>query len=231
MRTPKPRKKRVNHSSQIEAQNPINGKEIFGQLVKELNSDDPTRDHYAASLRNPDPDRSLLLTAHIIVERLIESTLETRLPHPHFWMPTADFNSKVRLARALGLIHEEQHRACSVLNSARNALAHKLDPLPQKWRDELERLSWAVKVDPTKDEGSFQAILRKVVAIVLGRREKMMFNHRRLKMREEHRQRWHELMEQKVHEVLMSGNAFDQELMNLQVDLQLAREVNQRKNR
>lgn len=205
------------------------GKKLFGQLVHELGHSDETGKFYGDALRKPDPDRSLLLTAHIIVERLIESMLETRLPHPEFWLPNAEFDSKVRLARALGLIVEQEHRACSVLNSARNALAHKLEPLPQKWRVELKRLASVVKVPQTdEDPDDFYGILRKVVAIVFGRRNHMLFHHRRARLRDEHGQRWLEIVKQKIDEAFMSGE-FDEELINLQVDLQIAREVKQRK--
>jgi hypothetical protein len=206
----------------------VDGKDLFGQLVKELSSDDPTGTEYGEALRKPDSDRSLLLTAHIVVERLIESMLETRLPHHEFWLPTADFDTKVRLARALGLIREEEHRACSVLNKGRNALAHKLEPLPEKWRVELKRIASVIKSDD-KDPNEFLVILRKVVAVVFGCRNKRVFEHRRAMLRHEHGQRWLEIMKEKLHEALMSDDKVDEELLQLQVDLQVAREVNQQK--
>ena len=230
MRTRKPRKTRVNVGSNRKTKKTIKGKELFGQLVQELRADDRSGHRYGESLRNADPDRSSLLTAHIIVERLIESTLETRLPFPDFWIPTVDFGSKVRLARALGLIREEEHCVCSVLNSARNALAHKLEPLPQKWREELKRLSFRAPWEPSEDRDSLQLILRKLVTIILARREHMMFHHRRFMLREENGQRWFEVMKQKIGEAFMSEDVFDEELLQLQVDLQIAREVNKMKS-
>jgi hypothetical protein len=209
----------------------VNGKELFGQLVKELSSDDRTGTEYGEALRKPDSDRSLLLTAHIVVERLIESMLETRLPHSEFWIPTADFDSKVRLARALGLIREQEHHACSVLNKARNGLAHKLEPLPEKWRVELKRVASVIKAAPDDDPDSFYVILRSVIAVVLGCRNKRVFEYRRARLRHEHGQRWLEIMKDKIDEEMMSDEKFDKELINIQVDLQVAREVNERKSK
>jgi hypothetical protein len=209
----------------------VNGKELFGQLVKELSSDDRTGTEYGEALRKPDSDRSLLLTAHIVVERLIESMLETRLPHREFWIPTADFDSKVRLARALGLIREQEHHACSVLNKARNALAHKLEPLPEKWRVELKRVASVIKPAPDDDPDSYYVILRRVVAVVLGCRNKRVFEYRRTRLRHDHGQRWLEIMKHKIDEEMMSDEKFDEELINIQVDLQLVREVNERKSK
>lgn len=207
-------------------------KDLFGELVKELSRHDRKGYEYGEALRKPDSDRSLLLTAHIIVERSLESMLETRLPHHEFWIPTADFDSKVRLARALGLIREEEHRACSVLNKARNTLAHNLEPLPDKWRLELKRIASIIKVtDPKEDPDDFYVILRRVVAVVLACRNKRVFEYRRAMLRHEHGHRWLELMKEKIDEEMSSDENFDEELVSLQVDLQVAREVNEAKNK
>jgi hypothetical protein len=208
----------------------VNGKELFGQLVKELSSDDRTGTEYGEALRKPDSDRSLLLTAHIVVERLIESMLEHGYLIVSFGYPR-QISIQVRLARALGLIREQEHHACSVLNKARNALAHKLEPLPEKWRVELKRVASVIKPAPDDDPDSFYVILRRVVGVVLGCRNKRVFEYRRTRLRHDHGQRWLEIMKHKIDEEMMSDEKFDEELINIQVDLQLVREVNERKSK
>jgi hypothetical protein len=137
----------------------------------------------------PTRDRNSLLTAHIVVERLIESILETRLPFPDFWIPTADFSSKVRLARSLGLIYEDEHRICSVLSAARNALAHKLEPLAAKWRTELKRLAFGKSANSSRREYNFQDTLLMLMAIVMARSDRTRFYHKRLQLREQYSER------------------------------------------
>ena len=206
-----------------------NGRALFGQLVKELTGEEGvTVRRYRDFLLRPDPDRNLLLTTHIIVERIIELILETRLPAPAVWIPTADFGSKVRLARALGLIEEEQHRVCSVLNSARNALAHKLEPLDEKWRVELKRLAFGRRKKSAENNKSFQDMLIDLIAIVFASCLHARFHYKRYQLRERYRDRALELLKQKIHENLMSpienARDLDGELLNLEVDLQIAHE-------
>ena len=68
--------------------------------------------------------------------------IETCLQHPKIWLDSADYRSKVNLAKAMGLIGDKELAICRVLNAARNATAHGLDPLPEKWKVELERLAF-----------------------------------------------------------------------------------------
>jgi len=61
---------------------------------------------YASYLLEPDHDRTLLLTAHVVAERLPEGMISTVLVYPEAWLREADFRSKLSLARALGLIEQ-----------------------------------------------------------------------------------------------------------------------------
>lgn len=207
-----------------------NGHTLFGELVKELTAEEGvTIRRYRDYLLRPDPDRNLLLTTHIIVERIIELTLETRLPAPAAWIPSADFSSKVRLARALGLIGEEEHRVCSVLNSARNALAHELEPLANKWRIEFNRLAYGSRHRSTNNRNDFAKTLIELISIVFGSCLRARFYHKRFQLREQYSDRWRELIKQKIREAWTSPDesaaALDEELLALEVDLQIARDL------
>jgi hypothetical protein len=230
---------RVKHDSPIKAREKgeiENTHDLFGQLVKELTDEEgQTVRRYRDYLLSPDPDRNWLLTTHIIVERLIESILETRLSSPDVWIPTADFSSKVRLARALGLIGEEQHRVCSVLHNARNALAHKLEPLANKWRVELNRLAYGRRRKPANDQNDFSNMAIELISIVFASCLRARFYHKRLQLKHQYSDRWLEVMKQKLHETLTSpietADGLDEELLKLEVDLQIARESKQAKNK
>ena len=89
-----------------------------------------------------DPERSLILTAHSIVERMLGEMIEVYLKEPATWLDEADFRSRTNLAKSIGAIAERETNICRVLNSARNHVAHRLEPLPDKWRLEIMRLNF-----------------------------------------------------------------------------------------
>jgi hypothetical protein len=105
---------------------------------------------YVEHLLEPDKERALILMTHVTVERLLGDMLEATLANPAVWLDESDYRSRTNLARALNLIGDEELNVCRVLGSARNQVAHKIEPLAPKWRIELLRLA-APFVDHTDE--------------------------------------------------------------------------------
>ena len=63
---------------------------------------------YASYLLQPDHDRTLVLTAHLVAERLLEGMISTVLVYPDAWIREANFRSKLSLAKALALIEQRE---------------------------------------------------------------------------------------------------------------------------
>jgi hypothetical protein len=183
---------------------------------------------YAGHLLEPDRDRALLLTAHLVTERLLGAMIETALMHPEVWIDDADYRSKVNLARAMGLIGDKELAICHVLNSARNAMAHALEPLPEKWKVELERLAFGSqrKRDGQKKDMAvtLEALITRIAAPWLYARH----NHKLQKLREQHAKRWQEIMERKLREKpeLLTLDVHDLNFQAVaeEVELELAKE-------
>jgi len=155
---------------------------------------------YAGHLFQPDPDRALLLAAHLVTERLLGAMIETTLVHPEAWIDEADFRSKVNLAKAMGLIGDEELAICRVLNSARNALAHNLEPLPQKWKVELERLTFGSKHERNGQKNDLSAILLELFIMIAAPWLYVRHYHRMKNLREQHKDHWLEIMKKKLRE-------------------------------
>ncbi|SRR6266545_5348155 len=156
---------------------------------------------FASHLLQPDPERTLILNAHLIVEHLLEGIISTSMKSPEAWLQEAPFASKLNLAIALGLIGEHEIACCKVLNSARNKIAHGLQPLPKKWRVELERLAYGKgsglewKKNVSRD---LNQVLRVLCAYVgsCWLRARADVNLGALK--EKHIERWRELLKEKM---------------------------------
>jgi hypothetical protein len=186
---------------------------------------------YASYLLQPDHDRTLILNAHLVAEHLLEGIISTALANPGVFLENADFRGKLDLARALGLIGEHEVACCSVLNAARNSIAHRLEALEEKWKIEMDRLAygkgsginWNENIQKDLNK-TLRVLLSLISACWLGLRFRI---HVR-KFREENRPRWVELMTEKTMANLdvlgKEGRAAEEKLAN-EVDLQLAREV------
>ena len=150
--------------------------------------------------------------------------ISTTLVYPDQLLKEADFRSKVNLARALGLLDQRTLACCSVLNSARNSIVHRLDALAEKWKIEMERLAYGrgislrQKRNPTRE---LNKTLRELVAVVAIARFESTYHSKLNKLRRENRDRWMELMIEK----LRKNTGSDREELSYEVDLELAREL------
>lgn len=184
---------------------------------------------YASYLLQPDHDRTLVLTAHLVAERLLEGMLSTVLVYPDAWLRGADFRSKLNLAKALGLIEQHEFACCSVLNSARNVMAHTLDPLPDKWKKEMERLAygrgsgirWNKKLVP-KD---LNETLRVLLALISSKLLQAKFRTHLNKLRKEHGEHWEKLWVEKMLANMELFGTPGEERLAHEVDLEIAREL------
>src|SRR5438132_584742 len=148
---------------------------------------------YASYLLQPDHERTLILNAHLVAEHLLEGIISTVLVNPDAWLPEAEFRSKLDLARALGLIGEHEVACCSVLNSARNSVAHSLEPLAEKWKIEMDRLAYGKGSGINWKENipkELNKTLRVLLALISACWLRARFRVHVLKLREENRDRW-----------------------------------------
>jgi hypothetical protein len=189
---------------------------------------------FANHLLRPDTDRTSLLTAHLVVEQLLGAMIRTKLSHPDVWLDEADFRSRVNLARAFGLIGEEELRICRVLNKARNTVAHALEPLPEKWKIELVRLAFGrrEKGGDNEPKRSLDEALGQLVVLIAAPYLYASFQSKFQNFRTENELRWRELMVEKL-----TANPEGAEIANdeakrgeliREVDLELARELHGR---
>jgi hypothetical protein len=188
---------------------------------------------YASYLLQPDHDRTLVLTAHVVAERLLEGMVATVLVYPDAWIREADFRSKLSLAKALGLIERREVNICKVLNSARNAIAHTLEPLPDKWRNEMERLAYGRasgirwKKGVSKD---LNQILRVLLALISSRLLQAKFKTHLNKLRREHGEQWKSLwVEKMLASMELFGNEEEEARLAYEVDLAISKEVQKKK--
>jgi hypothetical protein len=189
---------------------------------------------YASYLLEPDHDRTLVLTTHVVAERLLEGMISTVLVYPDAWLREADFRSKVSLARALGLIEQREINICKVLNSARNAIAHTLEPLPEKWRKEMVRLAYGSgsgirwKKGISKD---LNKTLRVLLAIISSRLLQARFQTHLTILRKDHRDRWKSLwVEKMLANMDLFGNPEAEKKLAYEVDLLIATELDEKRN-
>jgi hypothetical protein len=187
---------------------------------------------YAEHLLNPDVGRTLVVTAHLVVERLLGDMIATRLSHPNCWLDEADFRARTNLARALGLIGEDELAICRVLGAARNCIAHQLAPLPEKWGTELHRLAHGRKARSTSDDvarpslhDTLRELLTKLAAPWLYARTQAKLEV----LRKENGARWKELMAKRLEKELDLENVLEddsrRDALILEVELALAKEL------
>ena len=159
--------------------------------------------------------------------------ISTVLVYPDAWLREADFRSKVSLARALGLIEQREINICKVLNSARNAIAHTLEPLPEKWRKEMVRLAYGSgsgirwKKDIFKD---LNKTLRVLLAIISSRLLQARFQTHLTRLRKNQGDRWKSLWTEKMLANMdLFGNPEAEERLAYEVDLVIAKELDQKR--
>jgi hypothetical protein len=143
--------------------------------------------------------RDRTLGAHLAIEGLLESMLETVLPRPKYWMETADYKSKVSLALSMGLIGEKERTICQVINKARNAMAHSVDPLPEKWRIEMHRLAQGLEIhksDPKDLNKIVMGLMVKITAPFLYTRRRHYIKN----VMKNHPDLWNQLLYKKMDE-------------------------------
>jgi hypothetical protein len=160
---------------------------------------------YFDHMLSPDGDRSVILTAHAVVERLLGDMISTRLPHPGVWLNEAGFRSRMNLARALGLIGDVEMNVCRVLNSARNNAAHGLEPLPDKWRTEIMRIGGGSGVNKDNPKDLHTALVGLVTRLA-GPWLYARVGKAKTDLLDQHRQRWIELAAERLENLPDPGN-------------------------
>ena len=192
---------------------------------------------YVVHLLDPDPDRALLLTAHLVTERLLGAMIAAALSHPKIWLDNADYRSKMKLARAMGLIGDKELAICRVLNSARNATAHSLEPLPEKWKIELERLAFGPRRKREAQKKDITATLHELIACIAAPwlyiryhdNLRKLYEQNQHKLQEQHAERWQKIMKRKLGEKpeLLALDFHDPEwaAAAVEVELELANEL------
>jgi hypothetical protein len=153
---------------------------------------------YVSGLLNPDPDRALILAAHLVIEQLLGDMIAPSLPHPNIWLDESDFRSRVNLARALGSIGDKELRICRVIGAARNAAAHTMGPLPEKWRTEMERLAFGKKATRQMPEPSFRETVHELLVPIVAPWLYVRFRSNHQLLRENHKDRWLKLVSERL---------------------------------
>lgn len=70
---------------------------------------------------------TVVLRAHLWLDRELRLMIERPLPHPERLIRSWDFPHRLQLVAALGIIEEEEAEALEYVNELRNRLAHRLD--------------------------------------------------------------------------------------------------------
>jgi hypothetical protein len=184
---------------------------------------------YASYLLQPDHDRTLVLTAHVVAERLLKGMVSTVLVYPDAWLCEADFCSKLSLAKALGLVEQREVNICKVLNSARNTIAHTLEPLPHKWKNEMERLAYGRASGIRWKEGiskDLNKTLRVLLALISSRLLQAKYKTHLNKLRQEHGEQWKSRwVEKMLANMELFGNQEEEERLAYEVDLAIAKDL------
>lgn len=187
---------------------------------------------YAEHLLTPDVERTLIVTAHLVAERLLGDMIATKLPHPNYWLEEADFRARTNLARSLGLIGDDELAICRVLNAARNSIAHQLDPLPEKWATELRRLAFGRKGQDSsiaKGKPGLHAALSQLITRLAAPWLYARMQARLESLRKENGDRWKELMAERLEKEPDPENVLVDEVRReavvIEVELALAKEL------
>jgi hypothetical protein len=175
--------------STLHPEDPLN-KHLIGHEHAQLR-------RYFEHMLSPDDDRAVILTAHAVLERLLGDMIGTRLTHPDVWLNESDFRSRTNLARAFGLIGDEELNVCRVLNSARNSAAHGLEPLPNKWRVEIMRLGQSHRSEPK----TLRDALLNVIGRLAGPWLYARVMNAKAALLEGHRERWIALAEERLQQL------------------------------
>lgn len=69
---------------------------------------------------------SPILRGHIFIEKILETLISKILPHPKaFFSRNRNFDLKLDLAKAMGLLNEQYYSSFRALNNIRNDYAHR----------------------------------------------------------------------------------------------------------
>lgn len=141
-------------------------------------------------------EQVVIVTAHRFVEKLVSDMIATRLVRPDVWLRNADYLSKVKLAKALGMLGQEEYSICCVLGSARIAF-ERLNLLPQNCRAKILRIAYAhFKKQPPKigSQRPFDEIIRLLLAILSAPWLEVRFKKKLYDLRKRYRRQWSGLM-------------------------------------
>jgi hypothetical protein len=180
-------------------------------------------------------EKIIIVTAHRFVEKLISDMIATRLVRPDVWLRNADYLSKVKLAKALGMLGQEEYLICHVLGSTRIAFEH-LNSLPQNCRAKILRIAYAhFKKQPPKigSQRPFNEIIRLLLAILSAPWLEIRFKKKLHDLRKRYSRQWSGLMKKNLWSNLdlLATDADSPENQRAveQVDMQLLRRLRMKK--
>jgi len=126
----------------------------------------------------------------------VSDMIATRLVQPHEWLDDADYLSKIKLAKALGILGQKEYSICRVLALARSAFK-SANSLPQKCKTEILRIAYAhFKREPPRigSHTPFEEVVRVLLAILSARWLEVRFKKKVYDLRRRYRHRWSSLM-------------------------------------
>jgi len=143
----------------------------------------------------------------------------------------ADFRSKLNLAKALCLVGPRVVAICSVLNKARNEMAHTLKPLSSKWKLEFERLAYgSAKRRKENKVHALNETLEEMFLNVAGAWAHAKFHKNIAAVVDQHSERWTKKMATKIKEHVLAGDYVQGDpKLGYEVTLELLRELRQEK--
>ncbi len=174
-------------------------------------------------------------TAHRFAEKLVADIIATRLVRSDVWLRNADYLSKVKLAKALGLLGREEFSICCVLASAKSAFG-RLNALPPKCRARILHIAYAhFKKEPPKTDSAkpFDEIIRLLLAILSAPWLEIRLKTKVYDLRRRYGRQWSSLMKKTLWSNLdlLATDANSPENLRAieKVDLQLLRRFKSKK--
>ena len=180
-------------------------------------------------------EQVIVNTAHRFAEKLVSDMIATRLIRSDVWLRNAGYLSKVKLAKALGLLKREEFSICCVLASAKTAF-DRLNALPQKCRAKILHIAYAhFEKEPPKTDSAkpFDEIIRLLLAILSAPWLQIRFKTKVYDLRRRNGRQWSSLMKKTLwsNPDLLATDANSPENLRAieQVDLQLLRRSKSKK--
>jgi hypothetical protein len=180
-------------------------------------------------------EQTIIFTAHRLAEKLVTDMIAARLLHGVVWLRNADYSSKIKLARALGLLGHEEYSICCVLALARSAF-ERGNSLPQKCKAKIFRIAYAhFKREPPRigQQKPFDEVIRMLLAILSAPWLEVRYRKKLHGLRRRYRRQWSSLMKKTLWSNLdllaTNADSPENEKAVEQVDLQLLKRLRTKK--